>query len=125
MFAQNALVGLGIRDRIKLGASGKIVSAFDMARIMSMGADWCNSARGFMFALGCIQAQQCHTDRCPTGVTTPDKVRQRALVVPDKAQRVYNFHRSTLSALSEVYRGGRPVTSQRPGAAPFLETRIA
>jgi glutamate synthase domain-containing protein 2 len=102
MFARNMLVGLGIRDRIRLGASGKIVTAFDMARIMSMGADWCNSARGFMFAVGCIQAQQCHTDRCPTGVTTQDKIRQRALVVPDKAQRVYNFHRSTLAALSEV-----------------------
>jgi glutamate synthase domain-containing protein 2 len=102
MFAQNMLVGLGIRDRIRLGASGKIVTAFDMARTMAMGADWCNSARAFMFAVGCIQAQQCHTDRCPTGVTTQDKIRQRALVVPDKAQRVYNFHRSTLAALSEV-----------------------
>jgi len=67
-----------------------------------MGADWCNSARGFMFAIGCIQSQQCHTDRCPTGVATQDKVRQHALVVPDKAQRVYNFHRSTLAALAEV-----------------------
>jgi glutamate synthase domain-containing protein 2 len=95
-------VGLGIRDRIRLGSSGKIVTAFDMARTMAMGADWCNSARAFMFAVGCIQAQQCHTDRCPTGVTTQDKIRQRALVVPDKAQRVYNFHRSTLAALSEV-----------------------
>jgi glutamate synthase domain-containing protein 2 len=102
MFAQNMLVGLNIRNRVKLGASGKIITAFDMARIMSMGADWCNSARGFMFAVGCIQSQQCHTDRCPTGVATQDKVRQRALVVPDKAQRVYNFHRSTLAALAEV-----------------------
>jgi glutamate synthase domain-containing protein 2 len=102
MFAQNMLVGLGIRDRIRLGASGKIITAFDMARTMAMGADWCNMGRGFMFAIGCIQAQQCHTDRCPTGVTTQDKIRQRALVVPDKAQRVYNFHRSTLSALTEV-----------------------
>ncbi|HTJ65214.1 MAG TPA: FMN-binding glutamate synthase family protein [Alphaproteobacteria bacterium] len=102
MFVQNVLVGLNIRDRIKLGASGKIITAFDMARIMAMGADWCNSARGFMFAIGCIQSQQCHTDRCPTGVATQDKVRQHALVVPDKAQRVYNFHRSTLAALAEV-----------------------
>jgi glutamate synthase domain-containing protein 2 len=102
MFAHNMLVGLNIRDRIRLGASGKIITAFDMARTMAMGADWCNSARGFMFALGCIQAQACHTDRCPTGVTTQDKVRQRALVVPDKAERVYNFHRATLAALAEL-----------------------
>jgi glutamate synthase domain-containing protein 2 len=102
MFAHNALVGLNIRQRVRLGASGKIITAFDMARIMAMGADWCNAARGFMFALGCIQAQSCHTDRCPTGVATQDRVRQRALVVPDKAERVYNFHRSTLIALAEL-----------------------
>lgn len=102
MFAHNMLLGLNLRHRIRLGASGKIITAFDMARIMSMGADWCNSARGFMFAVGCIQAQACHTDRCPTGVTTQDPLRQRALVVDDKAERVRNFHRSTLEALAEV-----------------------
>jgi glutamate synthase domain-containing protein 2 len=102
MFVHNALVGLDIRDRIKLGASGKIITAFDLARTMAMGANWCNSARGFMFAVGCIQAQNCHTGRCPTGVTTQDPIRQRALVVPDKAERVRNFHRHTLEALAEV-----------------------
>jgi len=96
------LVGIGLRDQIKLGASGKIITAFDMARTFALGADWCNSARGFMFSLGCIQAQACHTDRCPTGVTTQDPLRQQALVVPDKAERVYNFHRNTLRALSEL-----------------------
>jgi glutamate synthase domain-containing protein 2 len=101
-FVHNALIGINARDRIKLGASGKIISAFDVARAMALGADWCNSARGFMFALGCIQSQSCHTDRCPTGVTTQDKVRQRALVVPDKAERVFNFHRATLEALAEL-----------------------
>ncbi|MDI9331109.1 MAG: FMN-binding glutamate synthase family protein [Alphaproteobacteria bacterium] len=98
----NTLVGLNLRDQIKLGASGKIVSAFDIARTLAMGADWCNSARGFMFALGCIQAQTCHTGQCPTGVTTQDPVRQKALVVPDKAQRVKNFHHHTLDALKEL-----------------------
>jgi glutamate synthase domain-containing protein 2 len=101
-FVHNALIGINARDRIKLGASGKIISAFDIARAMALGADWCNSARGFMFALGCIQSQSCHTDRCPTGVTTQDKVRQRALVVPDKAERVFNFQRATLEALAEL-----------------------
>ncbi|HWK46725.1 MAG TPA: FMN-binding glutamate synthase family protein [Stellaceae bacterium] len=102
VFAHNALVGLGIRDRIRLGASGKITSAFDLSRTMALGADWCNAARGFMFAIGCIQSQNCHTDRCPVGVATQDPHRQRALVVLDKAERVFHFHRSTLKALAEV-----------------------
>ena len=101
-FVHNALIGINARDRIKLGASGKIISAFDIARVMALGADWCNSARGFMFALGCIQSQSCHTDRCPTGVSTQDRVRQRALVVPDKAERVYNFQRATVESLAEL-----------------------
>jgi glutamate synthase domain-containing protein 2 len=100
-FVHNALIGIDARDRIKLGASGKIISAFDIARTMALGADWCNAARGFMFALGCIQSQSCHTDRCPVGVTSQDRTRQRALVVPDKAERVYHFHASTLDALAE------------------------
>jgi glutamate synthase domain-containing protein 2 len=101
-FVHNALIGINARDRIKLGAAGKIISAFDIARVMALGADWCNSARGFMFALGCIQSQSCHTDRCPTGVSTQDRTRQRALVVPDKAERVYNFQRATVEALAEL-----------------------
>ncbi|MDX1431017.1 MAG: FMN-binding glutamate synthase family protein [Gammaproteobacteria bacterium] len=102
VFAHNALVGTGLRDRIRLGASGKIVSAFDIVGAMAMGADWCNSARGFMFAVGCIQSRSCHTNRCPVGVATQDERRQRALVVPDKAERVYQFHRNTVEALAEV-----------------------
>ena len=102
LLVHNTLVGLNLRHRIKLGAAGKIISAFDIARAMALGADWCNSARGFMFALGCIQAQACHTGHCPTGVTTQDPLRQRALVVPDKAERVYSFHKNTLHALKEL-----------------------
>ncbi len=98
----NTLVGVGLRGQIKIGAGGKIISAFDIARALALGADWCNSARGFMFALGCIQAQTCHTGTCPTGVTTQDPLRQRALVVPDKAERVYHFHQNTLKALKEL-----------------------
>ena len=98
----NTLVGVGLREHIRLGASGKIISAFDVARTLALGADWCNSARGFMFALGCIQAQTCHTGNCPTGVTTQDPKRQIALVVPDKAQRVLHFHHHTLEALKEL-----------------------
>ncbi len=102
LLVHNTLVGLNIRRQIKLGASGKIITAFDITRAMALGADFCNSARGFMFSLGCIQAQACHTDKCPTGVTTQDKLRQRALVVPDKTERVYQFHQNTLKALKEL-----------------------
>jgi len=101
-FVHNALVGIDARDRLRIGAGGKIISAFDIARATALGADWCNSARGFMFALGCIQSQSCHTDRCPTGVATQDRSRQRALVVPDKLQRVANFHTSTMQSLIEL-----------------------
>ncbi len=101
-FVHAALVGANLRDRIKIGASGKITTAFDMARIMALGADWCNAARGFMFAVGCIQAQQCHTDRCPTGVATQDPLRQRAIDVPSKAERVAQFHKETVKALGEL-----------------------
>ncbi len=102
LLVHNTLVGLNLRPKIKIGGSGKIVSAFEIARTMALGADWCNSGRGFMFALGCIMAQTCHTGHCPTGVTTQSWLRQRALHVPDKAERVYNFHENTLRALAEL-----------------------
>ena len=102
LLVHNTLIGVGLRDRIKIGCAGKVITAFDIARMMALGADWCNAGRGFMMALGCIQAQTCHTGKCPTGVTTQDPLRERALVVPDKAQRVYQFHHSTLHALKEL-----------------------
>jgi len=102
LFVHNTLVGAGLRHRIKIGVAGKIVSAFDIASVLAIGADWANAARGFMFAVGCVQSRTCNTNRCPTGVATQDAIRQGALVVPDKAERVYNFHRLTLRALSEM-----------------------
>lgn len=102
LLIHNTLVGLNLRDKIKIGASGKIITAFDIARTLAIGADWCNSARGYMFALGCLQAQVCHTGHCPTGVTTQDKVRQLALDVLDKTDRVFHFHRNTVKALGEL-----------------------
>ncbi|MCI4660835.1 MAG: FMN-binding glutamate synthase family protein [Neomegalonema sp.] len=101
-YVHNALVGCGLRERVVLGASGKIVTAFDMVRAMALGAEFCHSARAFMFAVGCIQAQSCHTGHCPTGVATTDPLRQRAVVVTDKAVRVYNYHHNTMEALAEV-----------------------
>ena len=102
LLVHNTLVGLDLRDKVKLGCAGKVVSAFDIARMMALGADWCNAARGFMFALGCIQAQSCHTGHCPTGVTTQDPQRQKALHVPAKSERVFQFHQNTLKALKEL-----------------------
>jgi glutamate synthase domain-containing protein 2 len=98
----NTLMGVNLRDQIKIGCSGKIISAFDMAVAFALGADWCNSARGFMFSIGCIQAQVCNTGFCPTGVTTQDPERQKALVVPNKAERVFNFHNESLKTLKEL-----------------------
>jgi len=99
-FVHNTLRGAGIRDQIKLGAAGKIISAFDIARALALGADWCNSARGFMFAIGCIQAQACHTNHCPVGVATQDPLRAAALDPEHKSQR------------------GRPAQPQRLSASP-------
>ncbi len=102
LLVHNTLVGLNLRDKVRIGCAGKVISAFDVARMMALGADWCNSARGFMFALGCIQAQTCHTGMCPTGVSTQDPQRERALVVPTKANRVHLYHENTLKALKEL-----------------------
>jgi glutamate synthase domain-containing protein 2 len=102
MLVHNTLVGLGIRDKTTIIASGKLISAFDMCRVFALGADSCNIARGFMFAIGCIQAQTCHTGLCPTGVTTQDPGRYGALVVADKYMRVANFHKNTMHALKEA-----------------------
>src|SRR3546814_8378449 len=100
--SHNTLDGVGRRNRIRVGAAGKITSAFDIARTMAMGADWCNAARGFTFALGCIQSLSCHTDRCPTGVATQDPKRWRKLDTADKSTRVFQFHENTVKALRDL-----------------------
>ncbi len=101
-FVNSALIGANLRDKVRIGAAGKITTGFDVARAMALGADWCNAARGFMFAVGCIQSQQCHSDACPTGVATQDVTRQRAISVPTKAERVASFHKETVKALAEL-----------------------
>jgi glutamate synthase domain-containing protein 2 len=102
IIARNALVGTGLKGRVKLAASGKVSSGAAIAMNAALGADWCNAARAFMFSLGCVQSMRCHTDTCPTGIATQSKARQRGLVVEEKAQRVANFHRGTLRALHEM-----------------------
>jgi glutamate synthase domain-containing protein 2 len=102
MVVNNALIGCGLRDRIRIAASGKRAASFEIARAMGLGADWCNNARGFMFSLGCIQSQTCHTNTCPVGVATQDPRLTRALVVENKLERAFNFHRNTVQALAEI-----------------------
>lgn len=97
MTVHNALVGTGLRDQIKLGASGKVAGGSDIVMRMIQGADYTNSARAMMMAVGCIQAQRCHTGECPTGVATQDPRRNRAVVVKDKSQAVYNYHKTTVN----------------------------
>ncbi len=112
-FIHNALVGTGLRGQIKLGCSGKILTAFDMARAMALGADWCNSARGFMFSVGCIQSLSCHTDACPTGVAT-----QNPCARPSPSRAGQSFARGEFPprhpALPERIDGGGRARPSRP-----------
>ncbi|MDX6361556.1 MAG: hypothetical protein QOC85_559 [Streptomyces sp.] len=98
----NALVGTGLRDRIRIGASGKVATGSDIVKRLLQGADYTNAARAMMFAVGCLQAQRCHTNTCPVGVTTQDPRRVRALDVADKSQRVHRYQRATVRSASQL-----------------------
>ena len=102
IFVNKTLVSLNIRHKIRVICSGKIISGHSILRAIAMGADMCNSARGFMFSLGCIQALRCNNNECPTGVATQNKMLMKGLVVTDKSERVYNFHKNTLHAANEL-----------------------
>jgi len=102
IFVNNALVGIGLRDKIKIIASGKVTNGFQMLTKLALGANICNSARGMMFALGCIQSLQCNANTCPTGITTQNTHLMRGLVVADKCIRVANFHHNTIKSLLEL-----------------------
>jgi glutamate synthase domain-containing protein 2 len=102
VFVHNALTGAGLRDRVRVIYSGKVLTAFHMIRAFALGADTCNSARAMMFALGCIQALRCNNNTCPTGITTQNPALIRGLHVPDKTERVYRFHRATIHAMLEM-----------------------
>lgn len=102
LLVHNTLIGVNLREHISIGAAGKITSAFHLARTLALGADWCNAARGYMFALGCVQSMSCHTGRCPTGIATQDPSRSEKLDVADKSERVYNFHKHTVEALGHL-----------------------
>ena len=95
-FVYDALNGFGLKKHIWIISSGKVATGFDLVKNFAMGADMCNSARGMMFALGCIQALECNANTCPTGVATQDPALSKGLVVSDKKVRVYNYHKSTI-----------------------------
>jgi glutamate synthase domain-containing protein 2 len=101
-FVHNALVATGLRDRIRIIASGKVSTGFNMATKVALGADMCNSARAMMFALGCIQALRCNSNHCPTGVATQNPALVHGLHVGDKSQRVARYHRETVKSFFEV-----------------------
>ncbi|NDS84307.1 FMN-binding glutamate synthase family protein, partial [Francisella tularensis subsp. holarctica] len=102
IFVHNALVGCGLRDEIRIIASSKVATGFDMVRLFAMGADTCNSARAMMLAIGCIQSRQCNNNTCPVGVATQNPRLEKALVVEDKMYRVYNFHKVTIQSCLEI-----------------------
>ncbi len=102
VFVHNALVGIGVRDKIRLIASGKIATGFDMINKIALGADMCNSARAMMMALGCIQSLQCNANTCPTGVATQNKRLMSGLVVEEKKIRVANYHHATVHSFNEL-----------------------
>ncbi|MET3113225.1 glutamate synthase domain-containing protein 2 [Pedobacter sp. CG_S7] len=101
-FVNDVLTGFDIKKHIKIIASGKITSGFDLVKNIALGADICNSARGMMFAIGCIQALECNSNTCPTGVATQDPSLMKGLVVEDKKARVFNFHRLTVGSAVEL-----------------------
>jgi glutamate synthase domain-containing protein 2 len=102
IFVNKTLIQLGIRDKMRLICSGKVISGYSILHAIALGADLCNSARGFMFSLGCIQALRCNNNECPTGVATQNKMLMKGLVITDKSERVFHFHKNTLHATNEL-----------------------
>ncbi len=102
LFVHNALRGVGLRDQVKVGASAKVSSGIDIVKRLIQGADYTNSARSMMMAVGCIQAQLCHTNTCPVGVATQDPKRMRALDVPDKTDRVFHYQQHCVQQAMQV-----------------------
>jgi len=101
-FVYDALNGFGIKDQIKIICSGKVITGFDIIKNLSIGADLCNSARGMMFALGCIQALECHANTCPTGVATQDPTLMKGLVPEEKQIRVARFQKETVKSAMDL-----------------------
>lgn len=102
VFVHNALVGINVRDKIRIICSGKVANGFDLLTNIALGADMCNSARAMMMATGCVQSKQCNANTCPTGVATQNKRLQYGLVVDLKKYHVANFHKNTMKSFLEM-----------------------
>lgn len=120
IFVNRTLKAFNIRDKVRVIASGKVLTSLDILRAVAMGADMCNNARGFMFALGCIQALRCNTNNCPTGVATQDKMLIKGLDVTDKSERVYHFHKNTLRTCNELIAAAGRMTYDEVDATMFM-----
>ncbi len=102
IFVHQTLQKYGVRNDIKVIASGKVMTGMMVLKMLALGANLCNSARGFLFSIGCIQALRCNTNECPAGVATQDKMLMKGLDVTDKKERAYYFHKNTLHAAMEL-----------------------
>ncbi len=120
IFVNSTLTNFNLRDKLRIIASGKVLTSLDILRAVAMGADICNNARGFMFALGCIQALRCNTNACPTGVATQDKMLIKGLDVTDKSERVYHFHKNTLRTCNELIAAAGRETYEEVDASMFM-----
>ncbi len=120
IFVNSTLANFNLRDKMRIIASGKVLTSLDILRAVAMGADMCNNARGFMFALGCIQALRCNTNACPTGVATQDKMLIKGLDVTDKSERVYHFHKNTLRTCNELIAAAGRETYEEVDASMFM-----
>jgi glutamate synthase domain-containing protein 2 len=121
MTMHNALVGCGLRDRIRLGASGKVATGSDIVKRLAQGADYTNAARAMMMAVGCIMSQRCHTNQCPVGVATQDPRRARALNVPDKTERAWRYQDGTVRDAMQLM--GSMGVSDPSGVQPWMLMR--
>ncbi|AHE68069.1 glutamate synthase domain 2 [Legionella oakridgensis ATCC 33761 = DSM 21215] len=124
IFVHNALVGINVRDKIRLICSGKVATGFDMVCKIALGADMCNSARAMMMAVGCIQSKQCNKNTCPTGVATQSTRLQRGLVVDEKKHRVANFHKNTMKSFLEMI-GAMGLTNPSDLKPDYIMRRIS
>lgn len=102
IFINNTLVGLNLREHIRIICSGKIATGFDIVEKIALGADMCSMARPMMMSIGCLQSKQCNANTCPTGITTQNKRLQRGLVVDVKQHRAANYHKNTLKSFLEL-----------------------
>jgi glutamate synthase domain-containing protein 2 len=123
-FVYDALTGFDLKQHIRIIASGKVATGFDLVKNFALGADMCNSARGMMFALGCIQALECNMNTCPTGVATQDKSLMRGLVVSDKKVRVANFHKETIASAMQMI-GAAGLQHPDDLHRPFIYRRVS